>query len=52
MLQFRQICHDLLILGGPAMEGTGTVAHCAVFSSFGATQGKVSRAAAGGTVLL
>ena len=30
------------------MGGTGTVPHCAVFSSFAATTGKDSRAAAGG----
>ena len=29
------------------MGGTGTVPHCAVLSSFVATMGKVSRAAAG-----
>ena len=29
-------------------RGTGTVPHCAVLSSFVATMGKVSRAAAGG----
>ena len=45
------ISKDLLILGGSVMEGgggTGTVLHCAVLSSFVATMGKVSRAAAGG----
>ena len=42
------INHDLLILGGPEMGGTGTVPHCAILSSFIATISKVSRAAAGG----
>ena len=42
------ISHDLLILGGPVMDGTVTVPHCAVFSDFVATMGKVSRGVAGG----
>ena len=33
------------------MEGTGTVPHCAVLSSFVATMGKVARAAAGEALL-
>ena len=40
--------HDLLILGGPVMGGTGIVPHCAILSSFSALMGKVSRAAARG----
>ena len=43
-----RISHNLLILGGPVKGGTGTVPHCAVLSSFLATMGKISRAAAGG----
>ena len=42
------ISTDLLIFGGPVMEGTGTVPHCAVLAIFVATLFKVSRAAAGG----
>ena len=45
------ISHDLLILCGPVMGGTGTVPHCAILYSFVATMGKVSRAAAGGPPL-
>ena len=42
------ISHDLFILGDLVMGGTGNVPHCAVLSSFVATMGKVSRAAARG----
>ena len=41
------ISQDLLIFGGPVMGDTGTVPYCAVLSSFMATMGKVSHAAAG-----
>ena len=44
------ISYDFLVLGGPVMGrgGTITVPHVTVLSSFAATMGKVTRAAAEG----